>query len=156
MNLYKSGEDYLEAILILSHQKGSVRSVDVADYFNYSRASVSHAVSLLQEGGFLLINGDKTLLLTPLGLAEANRVYERHCILKELLIGLGVTPEVAAQDACEIEHVISQEAFHCIKAAFSRSKAKERAVTSRPPHWNSPCNTSQPLEDTSPHTAQVG
>lgn len=121
MILHKSGEDYLEAILLLHQKNACVRSIDVANYFGYSKASVSHAVSLLQKGGFITVGGDKTLALTSLGEEEARRIYERHHILSELLIALGVPAEIAAQDACSIEHVISQESFARIKAFFLSS-----------------------------------
>ena len=115
MVLHESGEDYLEAILVLHQQKGHVRSIDVAQHLGFSKPSVSRAVSILKANGYLTVEKDGRLELTAAGKAEAQRVYERHRFLSEWLVKLGVTPEVAAADACRIEHDISAETFECLK-----------------------------------------
>ncbi len=120
MKLYRSGEDYLKAILILQEQNGAVRSVDVAEHLHFSKPSVSKAMKLLQEGGYLDMDRYKFLHLTPLGQTIAESVYERHSVLVEALLAIGVAPETAEQDACEIEHAISEEAFVKVKAFLSR------------------------------------
>jgi len=118
--LHRSGEDYLETVLILQKKNGLVRSSDVADYLKVTRPSVSRAISILKDGGFLTMNNDKTLTLTEVGAAVAERVYEKHCVLKERLVSLGVDPEIAEQDACGIEHIISRESFEKIKALWMK------------------------------------
>ncbi len=120
MKLFRSGEDYLKTILILEEQNGSVRSVDVAERLHFSRASVSKAMKLLQEGGYLTMDREKRLQLTELGKTTAGSVYERHSVLNEALLAIGVTPETAERDACEIEHAISEETFAQVKAFLSR------------------------------------
>lgn len=118
--LHRSGEDYLETILILQNKNGPVRSVDVADHLNVTRPSVSRAIGLLKDGGFLIMNDDKTLTLTDIGKDTAERVYEKHCVLKDRLVSLGVDPQIAEQDACGIEHIISYESFEKIKALWMK------------------------------------
>ena len=113
MKLYRSGEDYLKTILILQEQNGSVRSVDVAEYLHFSKPSVSKAMKLLQEGGYLDMDRYKFLHLTPLGKSVAESVFERHSVLVKALLAIGVEAETAEKDACEIEHAISEEAFIC-------------------------------------------
>ena len=120
MKLNRSGEDYLKAILILEEQNGSVRSVDVAERLHFSKPSVSKAMKLLQEGGYLEMNPEKRLHLTDLGKTAAESVYEKHAVLVEALLAIGVTSETAEKDACEIEHAISEEAFLRVKAFLSR------------------------------------
>ena len=115
MGLHESAEMYLEAIYQLQHQRGSVRSVDVAEFMGYSKPSVSRAVGLLKQGGYLLMDKDGTLTLTDTGFALAEKIYERHEILTNLLVRLGVSPETAAEDACKMEHVISDETFEAMK-----------------------------------------
>lgn len=111
MALHESGEDYLEAILVLRQEHGIVRSIDVAQYLGFSKPSVSRAVSILKASGYL----DGRLELTPEGEKNAQRVYERHQLLTDWLIRLGVSPEVAAADACRMEHDMSAETFACLK-----------------------------------------
>ncbi len=123
--LHRSGEDYLETVLILQKKNGYVRSSDVADYLKVTRPSVSRAISILKEGGFLLMNDDKTLTLTEIGLDVAERVYEKHCVLKDRLVSLGVDPEIAEQDACRIEHIISYESFEKIKALWMKPETED-------------------------------
>lgn len=120
MKLNRSGEDYLKTILILEEQNGSVRSVDVAERLHFSKPSVSKAMKLLQEGGYLEMNPEKRLHLTDLGKTAAESVYEKHAVLVEALLAIGVTSETAEKDACEIEHAISEESFLRVKAFLSR------------------------------------
>ena len=115
MALQESAEMYLETIYQLLQERGSVRSVDVAVSMGYSKPSVSRAVGLLKQGGYLLMDKDGSLTLTEVGLTTAQKVYERHTILTGLLIRLGVSPETAAEDACKMEHVISDETFDAMK-----------------------------------------
>ena len=115
MRLHKSGEDYLEAILILHNKKGSVRSIDIADYMGVSKPSISNAIKLLREGGFLIMDENKMIKLTKRGREEAERIYKRHRFLTESLIAIGVRPEIAEEDACKIEHDISAETFDRLK-----------------------------------------
>lgn len=125
MRLHKSGEDYLEAVLILEKKKGSVRSLNVAELMNVKKPSVSNAIKLLKEGGFLTMDGDKLLHLTELGREVAETIYERNCILTEGLIYLGVDPETAEQDACRLEHDISRESFEKLKERWENLKKRE-------------------------------
>ena len=115
-SLYASGEDYLEAILVLKKQKGMVRSVDVARHMEVSKPSVCHAVATLREGGFLTMDSDYFLHLTGVGREVAEQIYEKHCFFTDRLIEAGVDPETAERDACRIEHVISDESFQRLKA----------------------------------------
>lgn len=108
MSLHTSGEDYLEAILILKEQKGRVRSIDVARFMGFSKPSVSHAVAILRDEGFLTVQ-EGFLILTEVGLETAKAIYERHCFFRDRLIAAGVDPEIAEKDACRIEHIISEE-----------------------------------------------
>ena len=117
LKLHASGEDYLEAILILHKQKGVVRSVDVARHMDVSKPSVSHAVTTLRDGGFLTMDEDYFLHLTDLGREVAEKIYERHCFFTEKLIAAGVDEQIAERDACRIEHVISEESFRKLKIA---------------------------------------
>lgn len=127
MRLHKSGEDYLEAILVLEQKNGYVRSLDVAQQLSVTKPSVSNATRLLKEGGFLTMDEDKLIHLTELGHEVAESIYERHCILTESLIFLGVDPETAEQDACRIEHDISREAFEKLEEYWERFvKVKEK------------------------------
>ena len=116
MHIQESGEMYLESIFVLSQNSKQVRSVDVAEYLNYSKPSVSRAVGLLKSGGYLLMDKDGFLTLTESGLAIAQKIYARHTLISQLLERLGVSPEVAAADACKLEHAISDESFEALKA----------------------------------------
>ena len=107
---------YLETILMLTKKKGHVRSVDVSEHMGYSKPSVSRAVSILKEGNYLIMESDGSLILTESGREIAEKILERHTILTKMLIGLGVDPEIAAEDACKIEHNISDASFQAIKA----------------------------------------
>lgn len=116
MQIYESAEDYLEAILIIKQEKGEVRSIDVAHRMNYTKPSVSRAMSLFRENGYITMDKDGWITLTDAGLEIASRIYERHQCLTGWLTALGVSPEVAAADACRIEHDISEETFEKLKA----------------------------------------
>lgn len=115
MHIQESGEMYLETIYVLLKERGSARSVDVAEQMGYSKPSISRAMGLLKNGGFVEIAPDGTIALTPSGTAVAEKIYERHTLLSGLLISLGVSPETASEDACRIEHAISDESFEAIK-----------------------------------------
>jgi len=115
MALHESAEMYLETIYELSQSQSSVRSIDVAEAMGYSKPSVSRAVGLLKQGGYLLMDKDGFLTLTESGIAIAQKIYERHTVLSRMLMSLGVSKEAATEDACKIEHVISDETFTAIK-----------------------------------------
>ena len=116
MHLRESGEMYLETILVLTREKNrEVHSLDVAEYMNYSKPSVSRAVGLLKKGGYLEVSKDGALTLTEAGREIAEKIYERHTLLTGFFTMLGVDKEIAAQDACKIEHDISDESFEAIK-----------------------------------------
>jgi len=120
MNLQESGEMYLETIHILSQKLKYVRSLDVAEYMGFSKPSISRAVNLLKNGGYLDISPEGYLTLTDLGLEIAKKIYERHNVLSQLLVMLGVDEETATEDACRMEHVISDTTFAAIKNHLSR------------------------------------
>ncbi|HIV87077.1 MAG TPA: metal-dependent transcriptional regulator [Candidatus Pygmaiobacter gallistercoris] len=111
MKIHQSAEDYLETILILRERKGSVRSIDVAGELGFSKASVSVAMKKLREAGYVRMDEDGLLSLTDAGQEIASRIYERHRLLTEFFVRLGVDKKVAAADACRIEHDISEETF---------------------------------------------
>ena len=117
MKIHASGEDYLEAVLMLQKEKGMVRSVDVARRLEVSKPSVCHAVATLKDGGFLTVDGDFFLHLTDVGRETAEQIYEKHQFFTIQLIAAGVDPKIAEADACRIEHVISEESFQRLKAA---------------------------------------
>ena len=114
MHLQESGEMYLETIYVLS-KNGVVRSLDVAEYMGFSKPSVSRAVGLLKQGGYLIMDRDGSLTLTEDGLDVAKKIYERHTLLSDFLVRLGVDENTAAEDACKIEHDISDESVAAIK-----------------------------------------
>ena len=116
LKIQESAENYLEAILVLTQKNGQVRSIDVAHYTGFSKPSISRAVGLLRDNGYVSIDQNGLLCLTDAGRTIAETIYERHTVLTELLTMLGVSPETAAEDACRIEHVISQESFEKIRA----------------------------------------
>lgn len=121
MQLHASGEDYLEAIFVLKQLTGEVRSVDLARYMGYAKPSISHAVTILKEGGFLEMNQEGYLHLTDIGQEVAKKIYERHCFFKNQLVMVGIDPEIAEQEACQIEHIISEETFQKIKKYLHQS-----------------------------------
>ena len=115
MHLQESGEMYLETIYILTKKNHDVRSLDVAEYMNFSKPSVSRAVGLLKQGEYITVDQEGYLHLTAMGEEIAAKIYERHVLLTEFLMRLGVDRETASADACKIEHVISPESFEAIK-----------------------------------------
>lgn len=116
MELHESGEMYLETILILKKRFGYVRSIDIANEMNVSKPSVSRAVGLLRDNGYITFDPNGMILLTETGQAVAEKIYERHRILTQFLKSLGVSDVTAAQDACRIEHIISDETFDALKS----------------------------------------
>ncbi len=119
MNLQESGEMYLESILRLSKSGKNVRSIDIVDFMGYSKPSVSRAVGLLKSNGYITVDSDGFIKLTESGLDVANKIYERHTFITSLLVNLGVDEETAAEDACRLEHSISEKSFSAIKNYFS-------------------------------------
>ena len=115
MNIHESAEDYLEAILILREQLGMVRSIDIVHHLDYTKPSVSVAMKRLRENGYITMDKDGFINLTEAGMEVASRIYERHRLLTQWLTALGVSPETAAEDACRIEHDISEETFLRLK-----------------------------------------
>ena len=115
MALHSSGEMYLETIYVLSKEKAAVRSIDIAEHMNFSKPSVSRAVSLLKQEQYILVDKDGHITLTDSGLAIAQKIFERHTILTKALMLLGVDEATASEDACQIEHVISDTSFNTIK-----------------------------------------
>ena len=122
MKLYASGEDYLEAVLVLQRKQGMVRSVDLARHMGFSKPSISHAVGVLKNGGFLTVDDDGFLHLTVIGREIAEKIYERHLFFMEQLIAAGVDPKTAEADACLIEHIISDESFDRLKEAAAQEQ----------------------------------
>ncbi len=115
MALHESAEMYLETIYLLSQSNNTVRSIDIAEHMGYSKPSISRAMSLLKKGEYIVMDKDGFITLTESGLAVAQKIFERHTVLTRLLVKLGVTEATAAEDACKIEHIISDETFDAIK-----------------------------------------
>ena len=115
MHIQESGEMYLETIHVLYKKNGHVRSIDISEHMGYSKPSVSRAVGILKNGGYIQVDKDGYITLTDSGMAVAEKIYERHTLLTELLMKLGVSQETAAEDACKIEHAISDETCQAIK-----------------------------------------
>lgn len=122
--IYESAEDYLEAILIIQNKKGIAHSVDIADHLHYSKASVSVAMKKLRENGYISMEKDGALNLLPPGREIAERIYERHRVLTDYFVMIGVDEETAAADACKIEHDLSEVTFEKLKADIASRKAK--------------------------------
>ncbi len=120
--MHESGEMYLETIFVLSKELEHVRSIDVCDYMGYSKPSVSRAVGILKKEGHIVVDGNGHITLTESGYNIANTMFERHTILTNALIALGVNPDTASQDACKIEHNISDETFEAIKKYYKTDK----------------------------------
>ena len=115
MPLKESGEMYLESIFVLQKQKGAVRSLDIAEHMHFSKPSISRAVGLLKEGGYITVDKDGYISLTEDGQWVAEKIYERHTLLTRFLTAIGVDEETASEDACKIEHNISDASFEAIK-----------------------------------------
>ena len=138
VKLNESAENYLKAILVLYNKYGYVRSADVAEWLGVSRPSVSNAVNSLRNGGFILLDRHKMIRLTAMGREAAERVYDRHCVLTEFLISIGVAPETAEKDACKIEHDLSNESFERLKLDKNMFNAGENLVEAEEkPHCKS-------------------
>ncbi|MBO6301741.1 MAG: metal-dependent transcriptional regulator [Ruminiclostridium sp.] len=115
MTLQESGEMYLETILVLSEKKNAVRSIDICEEMGFSKPSISRAIHLLEDGGYLVIDNNGYITLTELGREIAEKIYERHKVLTKLFTWIGVAEDIASEDACRIEHVISDTTFEAIK-----------------------------------------
>ena len=120
MNIYESAEDYLERILILQERNQEVRSIDIAHDMGFSKPSISVAMKKLKEAGLIKIDENGFITLTKEGHVIADKVYERHCVLKNMLVGIGVDPIQAEKDACKMEHIISEETFEAIKKHINK------------------------------------
>ena len=122
MALQESGEMYLETIYVLNKANAHVRSVDISEHMGYSKPSVSRAVHLLEEMGYIVIDGDGFITLTEEGQVLAEKIFERHTVISGMLMRLGVDPETAAEDACRMEHAISDVTFEAIKRHMQNMK----------------------------------
>ena len=121
MQLQESGEMYLESIYVLSKNSSAVRAIDVCEYMGFSKPSISRAIGLLKNGGYVISDKNGFLSLTESGRAIAQKVYERHELLTDFLVRIGVDPEIASEDACKIEHHISDQSFEAIKKFASEN-----------------------------------
>ena len=119
MKIQESAENYLETILVLKKKNGVVRSIDIASELSFSKPSVSVAMKNLRTNGYIAVDGDGYITLLEKGMEIAEKIYERHTLISDWLIRLGVDPQIAAEDACRIEHVISEESFEAIKSHAS-------------------------------------
>ena len=120
MKIQESAENYLETILVLQERKGTVRSIDIVNELGFSKPSVSVAMKNLRENGYIEVDKDGHIVLLPLGVEVAKKVYERHKIFTEFLVKIGVGKETAEEDACKIEHIISDETFEAVKKYISK------------------------------------
>lgn len=125
MHLQESGEMYLETVYILSKKSESIRSIDICEYMGYSKPSVSRAVGLLKNGGYVTVDEKGYITLTNEGKSVAEKVFERHTMLTDFLVKLGVDKDIASEDACKIEHHISEESFEAIKRHVNAFKSEE-------------------------------
>lgn len=124
MHIRESAEDYLETILIIQERKGSVRSIDIANELGFSKPSVSVAMKNLRENGYIKVDDGGHITLTDAGFAIAAKVYERHCVVTEYFVMLGVDRETAEKDACRIEHILSIDSFRAIKGQYEKLKTE--------------------------------
>ena len=131
MKIQKSAEDYLETILVLKNRTGAVRSIDIANEMNFSRPSVSHAMKQFRENGYIAIDEGGYIELTGSGREIAERIYERHTLLSKCLVALGVEEKTAKEDACRLEHAISEESFGKIREYWNRKKAEAAGQEAR-------------------------
>ncbi len=132
MKIQESAENYLETILVLHKRKGAVRSIDIANEMNFSKPSVSVAMKNLRQGGYIKVDDDGSIILLDKGQEIAEKIYERHTLISEWLTAMGVDPEVAAEDACRIEHVISAETFDALKRHVSSMSQAIKAAAAEP------------------------
>ena len=133
MKIQKSAEDYLEAMLMLQEMHGYIRSVDIAAQLEVTKPSVSYAAKRLRENGYITMDKDGLITLTETGMEIAQRIYERHKVLTQLLISLGVGPETAREDACKIEHDLSEETFDVIRERTKRRLQRESELSAAAP-----------------------
>lgn len=124
MSLQESGEMYLESILVLS-KGGPVRSIDIVEFMNYSKPSVSRAVGILKDGGYITVDKNGYIELTDVGMETALKIYQRHQLVTEFLVMLGVDEETASEDACKIEHHLSDASFDAIKKHLEKYRSKK-------------------------------
>ena len=122
MHIQESGEMYLETILLLSKRNGRVRSIDVVEHMGYSKPSVSRAIGILRKAGYIEVDENGYITLTAEGTAVAERIYERHRVLTKFFIALGVEDEVASEDACKVEHTVSDQTFEAIKRFVDKNQ----------------------------------
>ena len=128
MKIQESAENYLETILILKQRNGAVRSIDIANELGFTKPSVSRAMSILKKDGYVNVDADGAITLTETGLAIAKTMYTRHTVLSQMLMELGVDEETATEDACRIEHVISEKSFAAVQAHLEQvTKMREDA-----------------------------
>lgn len=132
MKIQESAENYLETILVLHKRKGAVRSIDIANEMNFSKPSVSVAMKNLRQGGYIKVDDDGSIILLDKGQEIAEKIYERHTLISEWLTAMGVDPDVAAEDACRIEHVISAETFDALKRHVSSMSQALKAAAAEP------------------------
>ena len=123
MKIHQSAENYLETIYVLTKRNGSVRSIDIANELGFSKPSVSVAMKALRENGYIDVSGDGKIILLEAGIKIAEKLYERHTVLTNALMALGISEETASEDACKIEHILSEETFNAIKVHFNSKKA---------------------------------
>ena len=126
MHLQESGEMYLETVYILSKKSESIRSIDICEYMGYSKPSVSRAVGLLKNGGYVTVDAKGYITLTSEGKSVAEKMFERHTMLTDFLVKLGVDKDIASEDACKIEHHISEESFEAIKKHVNAFQREEK------------------------------
>ena len=122
MKIQQSAENYIETIYVLTKRNGSVRSIDIANELGFSKPSVSVAMKSLRENGYIDVSGDGKIILLESGIKIAEKLYERHTVLTNTLIALGVPDEIASEDACKIEHILSEETFNAIKKHFDNNR----------------------------------
>lgn len=122
MGLHESGQMYLESILVLQKKNGSVRSIDIVEHMGYSKPSVSRAVGILKNGEYITVDKNGYITLTEKGKNEAEKIYERHGVIAKILVNIGVSEKTATEDACKIEHVISDESIEAIKRYITKSE----------------------------------
>ena len=124
MKIHQSAENYLETIYVLTKRNGSVRSIDIANELGFSKPSVSVAMKALRENGYIDVSGDGRIILLEAGIKIAEKLYERHTVLTNALMALGISEETASEDACKIEHILSEVTFNAIKIHFNNKKSR--------------------------------